>query len=71
MFSSAGVLIGRCMEVFLSVDGALSSPGGADFTFEPQQMSDGPLGWGFQHRAGRCRPGELGFRTRVVGFVDI
>ena len=46
--------------------GILASPGGTGFIFGPQPISDRPMGLGFPHRAGRCRPGEARFRPLVV-----
>ena len=56
---------------FQSGDGNLSSRG-ALALYDPQPISDRPVGLGFPHRAGRFRPGgRHRFRLQVVGDVDV
>ena len=43
---------------FSSGDGNPSSPGCAGSMYDPQPVSNRPVGLGFPHRAGRFRPGE-------------
>ena len=51
-------------------DVALSSPGFARST-RPSQSAIGPWDWGFHTVRGGVDPGELDFRPRGVGVVDI
>ena len=39
--------------------------------YEPQPISNEPVGSGFPHRAGQIDPGDHRFRPQFVGVVDL
>ena len=43
----------------------------ARWLHEPQPISNQPVGLGLSHRAGRYRTGDLCFRPRVGGVVEV
>ena len=70
-FSSPGCRSCKCMEVFLIWGWKLSSPGCAGSMYDPQHISDRPVGLGFPHRAGRFDPEDHRFYSQDVGVVDV
>ena len=62
-FSSTVCWSCRCMEGFLMRGWELILPGCPGSMYDPQPISDRPLGLGFPHRAGRCRPGGSPFSS--------
>ena len=66
----------RGWDLNLSVSGATSTLAGgatlaARWLHEPQPTSNQPVGLGFPRPAGRLRPGDLGFRPRVIEVVHV
>ena len=45
--------------------------GALTLMYDPQPISDRPVGLGFPHRAGRFRPGGSPFSPQVVGVVKV
>ena len=58
------------MEAFLIREGDLTLPEWR-WLYEPQPISNHPVGLGFPHRAGRFRPGDGLLRPRSVGLLDV
>ena len=68
-----GLLIRRQNLILPECGGMSTLARGATLTarwlHEPQPISNRPVELGFPHAAGRYRPGDLRFRSRVVGVV--